>query len=179
LHEETKRLGAERSAALEAEREATRRLGALYEISRSFSESLSLQATLEGVARTIVDTLQLDAAAVRMPNERGDALEPVAVHVREDRLGEPVRQILSLALALDNARLHQERKAFTDTMRLSLMPRRRPQVAQLEIGDHYEPSTRVEIGGDVYDYLELADGRLAVVLGDVTGHGIDAAADMA
>ena len=265
LHEETKRLGAERSAALEAEREATRRLGALYEISRSFSESLSLQATLEGVARTIVDTLQLDAAAVRMPNERGDALEPVAVHVREDRLGEPVRQILSLAqpltplrpgvfrseepvvldaatapalgpahealvpflekgstaaviplvardeilgtltllsldaerpvtggtldaalslagpaaLALDNARLHQERKAFTDTMRLSLMPRTRPQVEELEIGDHYEPSTRVEIGGDVYDFLELPDGRLAVVLGDVTGHGIDAAADMA
>jgi sigma-B regulation protein RsbU (phosphoserine phosphatase) len=37
----------------------------------------------------------------------------------------------------------------------------------------------VDVGGDVYDYLELADGRLAVVLGDVTGHGIDATADMA
>jgi sigma-B regulation protein RsbU (phosphoserine phosphatase) len=43
----------------------------------------------------------------------------------------------------------------------------------------YQPSALVEIGGDVYDFLELADGRLAVVLGDVTGHGIDAAADMA
>ena len=37
----------------------------------------------------------------------------------------------------------------------------------------------MDVGGDVYDFLELADGRLAVVLGDVTGHGIDAAADMA
>jgi serine phosphatase RsbU (regulator of sigma subunit) len=37
----------------------------------------------------------------------------------------------------------------------------------------------VEVGGDVYDFLELPDGRFAVVLGDVTGHGIDAAADMA
>jgi sigma-B regulation protein RsbU (phosphoserine phosphatase) len=64
-------------------------------------------------------------------------------------------------------------------MRLSLMPRSRPHFEQLGIGDHYEPSARVEIGGDVYDFLELADGRLAVVLGDVTGHGIDAAADMA
>ena len=43
----------------------------------------------------------------------------------------------------------------------------------------YDSSARVDVGGDVYDFLELADGRLAVVLGDVTGHGIDAAADMA
>ena len=47
------------------------------------------------------------------------------------------------------------------------------------MGDVYDSSARVDVGGDVYDFLELADGRLAVVLGDVTGHGIDAAADMA
>jgi len=43
----------------------------------------------------------------------------------------------------------------------------------------YAPSARVELGGDLYDYVALDDGRFAVVLGDVTGHGIDAAADMA
>jgi sigma-B regulation protein RsbU (phosphoserine phosphatase) len=37
----------------------------------------------------------------------------------------------------------------------------------------------VDVGGDVYDFLTLDDGRLAVVLGDVTGKGIQAAADMA
>jgi serine phosphatase RsbU (regulator of sigma subunit)/uncharacterized protein YigA (DUF484 family) len=265
LHERTKQLGAEREAALDAERKVARRLSGLYEISRSFSESLSLEATLEAVTRTIAEQLELDAAALRLPNERGDALVPVAVHVREDRLAEPVSRILSLsqplsgpgpgvfrsgeplvldparaaalgpahealipflekgstaavipltahdevlgtmtllsldpdrpvtgdtleaalslaapaALAVENARLHQEHERFTETMRLSLLPRTRPQLAQLQIGDHYEPSTRVEIGGDVYDFLELAEGRLAVVLGDVTGHGIDAAADMA
>src|SRR5206468_7712225 len=40
-------------------------------------------------------------------------------------------------------------------------------------------SSRVEVGGDLYDFLALDDGRLAVVLGDVTGHGVDATADMA
>ena len=35
------------------------------------------------------------------------------------------------------------------------------------------------MGGDVYDYAVLDDGRLAVVLGDVTGHGVEATADMA
>jgi sigma-B regulation protein RsbU (phosphoserine phosphatase) len=43
----------------------------------------------------------------------------------------------------------------------------------------YESSALVGVGGDVYDYLKTGDKRLAIVLGDVTGHGIDAAADMA
>jgi serine phosphatase RsbU (regulator of sigma subunit) len=83
------------------------------------------------------------------------------------------------ALALDNARLYQQQKQFSDTMQRSLLPRSRPQLPGIEVGDVYESSARVDVGGDVYDFLALADGRLAVVLGDVTGHGIDAAADMA
>ena len=82
------------------------------------------------------------------------------------------------ALAIDNARLYGQQKAFADTMQRSLLPRTAPEVAELELGDVYE-SRCAEVGGDVYDYLTLGDGRLAVVLGDVTGHGVDAAADMA
>ena len=83
------------------------------------------------------------------------------------------------ALAIDNARLYQQQKQFADTMQRSLLPRSRPVVAGLEVGEVYEPSARVEVGGDVYDFLALDDGRLGVVLGDVTGHGVDATADMA
>jgi sigma-B regulation protein RsbU (phosphoserine phosphatase) len=43
----------------------------------------------------------------------------------------------------------------------------------------YQSSSRVDVGGDVYDFVALEDGRLAVCLGDVTGKGIQAAADMA
>jgi serine phosphatase RsbU (regulator of sigma subunit) len=64
-------------------------------------------------------------------------------------------------------------------MQRSLLPRSRPVVAGLEVGEVYEPSARVDVGGDLYDFLALEDGRLAVVLGDVTGHGVDATADMA
>ena len=64
-------------------------------------------------------------------------------------------------------------------MQRSLLPREQPQSPGLDIGAVYASSARMDVGGDVYDFLELADGRLAVVLGDVTGHGIDAAADMA
>jgi serine phosphatase RsbU (regulator of sigma subunit) len=84
-----------------------------------------------------------------------------------------------VALAIDNARLYQQQKQFADTMQRSLLPRERPVVEGLEVGEVYEQSSRVEVGGDLYDFLALDDGRLAVVLGDVTGHGVDATADMA
>jgi phosphoserine phosphatase RsbU/P len=83
------------------------------------------------------------------------------------------------ALAIDNGRLYQQQKDFADTIQRALLPRSHPELQGLEIGEVYESSARVDVGGDVYDFLELGDGRLAVVLGDVTGHGIDATADMA
>ena len=56
-------------------------------------------------------------------------------------------------------------------MQRSLLPQTEPAPDGLELGHVYESSAQVEVGGDVYDYLLLADGRLAVVLGDVTGTG--------
>jgi serine phosphatase RsbU (regulator of sigma subunit) len=52
-------------------------------------------------------------------------------------------------------------------------------VAGFDIGAVYDSAARLDVGGDVYDFLELEDGRMAIVLGDVTGHGVDATADMA
>jgi serine phosphatase RsbU (regulator of sigma subunit) len=69
--------------------------------------------------------------------------------------------------------------AATSTTEMPITPRAAPSLPGLELGDVYESAARVEVGGDVYDYLTLRDGRLAVVLGDVTGHGVDATADMA
>jgi serine phosphatase RsbU (regulator of sigma subunit) len=83
------------------------------------------------------------------------------------------------ALAIDNARLYQQQKDFADTMQRSLLPDTQPSVAGIELGAVYESAATVAVGGDVYDFLELPDGRLAVAVGDVTGHGIDATADMA
>ena len=65
-------------------------------------------------------------------------------------------------------------------MQQSLLPRERPARCRVSrSGAVYESAAQVDVGGDVFDFLELPDGRLAVVLGDVTGHGIDATADMA
>jgi serine phosphatase RsbU (regulator of sigma subunit) len=82
-------------------------------------------------------------------------------------------------LAIDNARLAQQQRDFTETMQRSLLPSALPDVPGLEIGHVYESASRVDVGGDVYDVLPLEDGRVAVCLGDVVGKGIEAAADMA
>jgi serine phosphatase RsbU (regulator of sigma subunit) len=265
LHERAKELGERLERTLESERRAARQLRGLYEISHSFAESLSLQATLDAVARSMVELFHLDAVAIRMPDERGETLELRALHVADQKLadtapklfgrpqpmttptgqrllrtGRPVLlspglatgtdahrflepflaqgstaavlplatpgetlgtlTIVSLdpsrpidrdtldtamtvsaqaALAIDNARLYQQQKDFSETMQRSLLPLELPAVPGVEVGHVYESSARVEVGGDVYDFLTLEDGRLAIILGDVTGKGIQAAADMA
>jgi len=99
--------------------------------------------------------------------------------VTQETMDEAGRIAGQAALAIDNARLYQQQKQFADMMQRSLLPQSVPELPGLELGDAYESSARVEVGGDVYDFMELPDGRLAVALGDVTGHGIEAAADMA
>ena len=83
------------------------------------------------------------------------------------------------ALAIDNARLYSQQRAFAETIQHALLPRTLPDVPGLELGVVYQSASRVDVGGDLYDFLELGDGRLAVVVGDVIGHGVDATADMA
>jgi serine phosphatase RsbU (regulator of sigma subunit) len=83
------------------------------------------------------------------------------------------------AMAIENARLYQHQQEFLDTMQRSLLPSSPPALPGLELGAVYQSAATVDVGGDVYDFLALPGDRLAVVLGDVTGHGVDATADMA
>jgi serine phosphatase RsbU (regulator of sigma subunit) len=268
LHEETARLANDREKALRSERRAARRLEAFFEISRSFSESMELEQTVEAVTRTAVELLGVDAAVLRMPEGRGDDLVVRSVYIADPRLAAALKPILTrpqpvtrltglglgaarralvlepvtaehlggghellapflergssavvvpvvapasgeviaaltvvaldparvvdaetvealrslaaqAAFAIDNARLYQQQAGFADAMQRSLLPAAAPVVPGLEVGSVYESSARLDVGGDVFDYATLPDGRLAVVVGDVTGKGIDAAADMA
>ena len=82
------------TAVLETERLVSRRVNALYEISRSFAQTLSLERTLAAVTETLVKELNVDAAVMRVPDERGDQFVPRAVHVADARLADAVRAIL-------------------------------------------------------------------------------------
>jgi PAS domain S-box-containing protein len=82
------------------------------------------------------------------------------------------------ALAFDNARLYEERSHIARTLQRSLLPRRLPELPGLEVATFYQPAgaTRTEVGGDFYDVFTAGEGAWGVVVGDVCGKGVEAAA---
>ncbi|MEU1710580.1 SpoIIE family protein phosphatase [Streptomyces sp. NPDC005706] len=84
-----------------------------------------------------------------------------------------------VALVLDNERLYEEQRNVAATMQRQLLAPL-PQVDHLRMAARYLPAQRaMEIGGDWYDAFLLSDGVMALVIGDVVGHDLKAAAHMA
>ncbi|MFI6160207.1 SpoIIE family protein phosphatase [Micromonospora haikouensis] len=81
------------------------------------------------------------------------------------------------ALAIENARIHAERRRVAQTLQRSLLPPVLPVVDGIGFAAEYVPTgDDAEVGGDFYDVLPLPDGRWLVVVGDVSGKGVEAAA---
>jgi len=78
------------------------------------------------------------------------------------------------ALAIDNARIHDERRKIARTLQASLLPPALPHVEGIGFAAEYVP-TGSEVGGDFYDVAASADDHWVVVVGDVSGKGVQAA----
>jgi serine phosphatase RsbU (regulator of sigma subunit)/anti-sigma regulatory factor (Ser/Thr protein kinase) len=78
------------------------------------------------------------------------------------------------ALAIDNARIHDERRKVARTLQASLLPPALPHVEGVGFAAEYVP-TGSEVGGDFYDVVPAGDDRWLVVVGDVSGKGVQAA----
>jgi PAS domain S-box-containing protein len=81
----------------------------------------------------------------------------------------------AVSLALENARLFSAQRGVADTLQEALLtvPQRLP---GLEFGHLYRAATEVtKVGGDFYDLFELEHGRTGIVMGDVSGKGLEAA----
>jgi sigma-B regulation protein RsbU (phosphoserine phosphatase) len=93
---------------------------------------------------------------------------------------------LQAGIAIDNAQMHQAAVEQTELARdLELatdvqhgfLPMHPPKIEGYDFYDFYQPANHV--GGDYYDYVKLPDGRVAIVVADVVGHGVAAALLMA
>ncbi|TJZ59008.1 PAS domain S-box protein [Streptomyces piniterrae] len=83
------------------------------------------------------------------------------------------------ALCLDNARLYSRERNIALTLQRALLPSSLATSPYLRIAHRYLPGGRVtEVGGDWYDVIALPENRVALVVGDVMGHGVSAAAAM-
>ncbi|MFJ5274931.1 SpoIIE family protein phosphatase [Streptomyces sp. NPDC088358] len=82
-------------------------------------------------------------------------------------------------LALDNARLYQRQRKVAETMQRHLLPQL-PTVPGVDMTARYVPASHASsVGGDWYDAFALTNSSHALVIGDVVGHDLDAAAGMA
>ncbi|MFI1509660.1 SpoIIE family protein phosphatase [Streptomyces sp. NPDC020597] len=83
------------------------------------------------------------------------------------------------AVQIDNARWYQNARTTALTLQRSLLPSHAPVTGGLEVASRYQPAdATTEVGGDWFDVIPLPDGKTALVVGDVMGSGIDAAAAM-
>lgn len=114
--------------------------------------SIQLQASLAllGVALPLV----VSARSLLSADEFVYRYEDIPPHVR--RIAERERQRVELETARG--------------IQASILPDLPPQLNGVKMSHRYLPAT--EVGGDFYDVLALEDGRLAVAVGDVAGHGV-------
>ncbi|MFJ8360851.1 SpoIIE family protein phosphatase [Streptomyces sp. NPDC093984] len=81
------------------------------------------------------------------------------------------------AVSIDNARRFTREHSMAVTLQRSLLPRTLPAQGALDIAYRYLPA-QAGVGGDWFDVLPLSGARVALVVGDVVGHGLHAAATM-
>jgi serine phosphatase RsbU (regulator of sigma subunit)/CheY-like chemotaxis protein/anti-sigma regulatory factor (Ser/Thr protein kinase) len=84
-----------------------------------------------------------------------------------------------MALAVDHAQRYADGRLLVETLQLSLLPERLPLHPRMQLAARYMPAGLApQVGGDWYDAVELDANRIAVMIGDVVGHGIRAAITM-
>ena len=116
---------------------------------------------------------------------RGRTLGVMAAlpEVAADHFGQDMQTVLYLCarrvgMALDNAQLHYGEHQLVETLQRSMLPDQ-SQIEDLDVWTYYTPSSEhAQVGGDWYDVTQLPEDITVLVIGDVAGHDIEAAAAM-
>jgi serine phosphatase RsbU (regulator of sigma subunit) len=113
------------------------------------------------------------------------ALLALAAAIVADRLVRGRREAEALAASRD-ARAHEvstlldEQRQIAQTLQEAILPDELPTPAGLSTAGLYQAGTTgIEVGGDWYELIEVAEGCLVAIVGDVSGHGLRAATTMA
>jgi PAS domain S-box-containing protein len=97
----------------------------------------------------------------------------------EDDLRLAEEFVARAAVCIDNARRYTRERSAAVVLQQSLLPHGTPEQHAVEVASCYRPADALsDVGGDWFDVIPLSGARVALVVGDVVGHGIDAAATM-
>lgn len=168
------------AAAVHADEEAIPEL--LAELDRVGTDSAGSRLR-EAIRVGVPVPLPVPVEGMAVPlTARGGRLGALAVGRHSDRRQEPdelgILEDLArrAALALDNARIHAERRRIAQTLQQTLLPPALPEVPGIGLGAEYVPTLGdADVGGDFYDVVPMPDGRWLVAIGDVSGKGVGAA----
>ena len=145
------------------------------------------------MSQSIADFRIRSMMCAPLTNSDGEAIGVLQIDTLDQRkrfAPEDLEVLASVAMqagiAINNAQLHEaalRQKGLERDLELahevqhSFLPSKRPEIANYAFFDYYRPANHV--GGDYYDYIQLPDGRTAVIVADVVGHGVAAALLMA
>ena len=110
----------------------------------------------------------------------------VLPHVTDMRVAESAAELTTIVelvarrvgLALENAQLFARERALAETLQRAMLPEQEV-VEGLDVWTYYAPSAEhVQVGGDWYDVIHVGAETVGIVIGDVAGHDIEAAAVM-
>lgn len=164
--------------------------GTLTEVVRTGRPRVTHRVSEEALARVARGPVHLDL--LRQARIRSSAAFPLRARGRvvgtlalatqdartldDDDLLLAEELALRAATAIDNARLFTERSRVARSLQASLLPTGLPSIPGLDLGASYSPAGEgIEVGGDFYDVVSVG-GRWLLVVGDVRGKGVDAAA---
>ncbi|GAA3947086.1 SpoIIE family protein phosphatase [Actinoplanes auranticolor] len=143
------------------------------------------QVLLDGEAQ-LTDGKEFDAECAVLPLvANGRALGTLALRTGPDRRTAAAEALFlrdladRAGLALENARLYEQERAIARTLQRSLLAGDLPSDPRFAVETHYRAAAHdLEVGGDWFDAFLITPDKLAVVVGDVVGRGIDAATTM-
>lgn len=123
----------------------------------------------------------LDSAGVNADQESPPSADPLA---EREGTGDGDGGDAILGAAMEGLRRAAEEvehaASLAEALQHSLLPEQLPELAGLAVAARYLPgSADAEVGGDWYDVIGLRDGQVGIAIGDVVGHGLDAASRMA
>ena len=126
-----------------------------------------------------------DCATMVVPLVNGEVAVGVLAIARDERPYDAddvgvVREFARrAALSLRHARLYLRERTTADALQHAMLPAQLPLLADVRFSASYSAASESQrVGGDFYDAFELPDGRVALTIGDVTGHGLEAAVIM-